>query len=87
MLDGSEGEAQKNRIDSYGVCSERVMANLVLCTICRKWIHGRSVKIKKKTPKMVKDKKNFPELCNISNTLWKQDMVLEGKRTHDLEKD
>ena len=55
MVCGSEGEAPKSRIDPCGVCSGRVMVNLMLCTICEKWIHGRCEKIKKVTPKMEKD--------------------------------
>ena len=49
-----EGEAPKSRIDSCGVCNGRVMANSVLCTICKKLIHGGCVKIKRVIPKMTK---------------------------------
>ena len=31
----------KSNVDPYGVCSLRVIANLVLCRQCSKWIHGR----------------------------------------------
>ena len=34
MVSGSEGELFKSKIDPYGVCGRRVMANSVLCTKC-----------------------------------------------------
>ena len=34
MVNGSEGELFKSKIDPRGVCGRRVMANSVLCTKC-----------------------------------------------------
>ena len=31
----------KSKVDPFGVCSLRVMANSVLCVQCGEWIHGR----------------------------------------------
>ena len=52
MVCGSEGELFKSKIDPCGVCGKRVMANSVLCTKCRNWIHGRCAKIKRVTTKL-----------------------------------
>ena len=78
MVCGSEGEAPKSRIDPWDVCSERVMANSVLCTMCGKWIHSRCVKIKKMTSKMVKDfvckkcRKSSKEKVKTIKTMWNE---------------
>ena len=45
MVCGSEGELFKSKIDPCGVCGRRVMANSVLCTKCRNWVHGHCAKI------------------------------------------
>ena len=42
---GSEGELFKSKIDPFGVCAWRVMANSVLYTKCGKWVHSGCVKI------------------------------------------
>ena len=52
MLSGLEGELFKSKIDPYGVCGRRVMANSVLCTKCGNWVHGRSAKIKRVTTRL-----------------------------------
>ena len=49
MVSGSEGEITTSKIDPCGICGKRVMANSVLCTKCRKWIHGRCAKMKRVT--------------------------------------
>ena len=36
-------------------CGKRVMANLVLCVKCGKWIHGRCAKVKRVTPRLGRD--------------------------------
>ena len=41
MESGSEGELFKSMIDPCGVCGRGVMANLVLCTKCGSWVHGK----------------------------------------------
>ena len=46
MASGLEGELFKSKTDQCGICGKRVMANLVLCTICGNWVHGRCAKIK-----------------------------------------
>ena len=55
MVSGSEGEVLKSKIDPCGVCGKRVKANSVLCTKCKKWVHGRCTKVKKVTAQMGKD--------------------------------
>ena len=50
MVCGSEGEVIRSRIDPCGICGKRVTVNLVLCTKCDQWIHGRYSKLKKVTP-------------------------------------
>ena len=47
MVSGSEGELFKSKIDPYGVCGRRVMANSVLCTKCENWVCCRCAKIKR----------------------------------------
>ena len=49
MVSGTEGEVFKSKIDPCGICGRRVMANSVLCTKCKNWIHGRCAKTKKVT--------------------------------------
>ena len=41
MVSGSEEELFKSKIDPCGVCWRRVMANSVLYTKYRNWVHGR----------------------------------------------
>ena len=52
MTSGSEGELFKSKIDSCGVCGIRVMANSVLCTKCKNWVHGRFEQIKRATARL-----------------------------------
>ena len=52
MVSGSEGELYKRKIDPCGVCARRVMANSVLCTKCRNWVHGKCAKIKRATARL-----------------------------------
>ena len=52
VVSGSEGELFKSKIDPCGVCGRRVMANSVLCTKCRNWVHGTSAKIKRVTARL-----------------------------------
>ena len=46
MVSGSEGKLFKSKIDPCGVCGKRVMANSVLCTKSRSWVHGKCAKNK-----------------------------------------
>ena len=46
----SEGKVIRNRVDSSGIHGKTVTVNLVLCTKCDQWIHGRCFKLKKVTP-------------------------------------
>lgn len=49
MVCGLEGELTSSKIDPCGVCGKRVKINSVLCTRCKKWIHGRCAKVKRVT--------------------------------------
>ena len=49
MVSGLERELLESKIDPCGVCWRRVMANLVLCTKCGNWVHGKCAKIKRVT--------------------------------------
>ena len=55
MVSGCEGELSKTKIDPCGVFGKRVMANLVLCTKCMRWTHGRCAKVKRVTPRLASD--------------------------------
>ena len=52
MVSGSKGELFKSKIDPCGVCGKRFMANLVLCTKCGNWAHGKCEKIKRATARL-----------------------------------
>ena len=54
MVGGAEGEINTSKIDPCGICVKRVMANLLLCIKCKKWIHGRCTKMKRVTPSLAK---------------------------------
>ena len=50
MVSGSKGgEPFKSKVDPCEVGGRRVMANLVLCTKCGSWVHGKCAKIKRAT--------------------------------------
>ena len=51
MVSGSK-KLFKSKIDSCGVCGKIVMANSVLCTKCRNWVHGKYPKIKTVTARL-----------------------------------
>ena len=52
MVSGSEGELFKSKIDPYGVCGGRAMANSALCTKCGNWVHGKCAKTKRATARL-----------------------------------
>ena len=52
MTSGSEGKLFRSKIDSCGVCGIRVMANSVLCTKCKNWVHGRFAQTKRATARL-----------------------------------
>ena len=52
MVSGSKDELFKSKIDPCGVCGRRVMANLVLCTKSRNWVHGKYAKINRATARL-----------------------------------
>ena len=52
MTSGSEEELFKSKIDSCEVCGIRVMANSVLCTKCKNWVHVRFEQIKRATARL-----------------------------------
>ena len=41
VVSGAEGDVTVSKVDPFGICGKRVMANSVLCVKCRKWIHER----------------------------------------------
>ena len=47
MVSGSEGKLFNSKIDLWGVCGRKVMANSVLCTKCGNWVHGKCAKLKR----------------------------------------
>ena len=47
MVSGAEGEIVRSKVDPCGICGKRVISNAVLCTMCKKWIHGRCAQTKK----------------------------------------
>ena len=47
MVNGSNEEIIKSKVDPCFKCNWRVMANLVLCTTCGKWVHGICAKLKR----------------------------------------
>ena len=54
MVSSSKGEVLKSKVDPCAKCGKRVMANLVMCTKCCKWVHGRCAKIKRVTSTLAK---------------------------------
>ena len=42
----------KSKVDSFGVCNQRVKTNSVLCEQCSKWIHGRCAVVKRNENEM-----------------------------------
>ena len=44
MVSSSKGEVLKSKVDPCAKCGKRMMANLMLCTNCGKWVHGRWAK-------------------------------------------
>ena len=55
VVSGAEGEVTVSKVDPCGICGKRVMANSVLCVKCRKWIHGRCMKVKRVTLRLERD--------------------------------
>ena len=47
MVSGSQGEPQKSKKDPCRVCGRRASGNLVLCSKCENWVHGRFKNIKR----------------------------------------
>ena len=54
IMSGSKGEALKSKVDPCGKSGKRVMANLVMCTKCGKWVHGRCMNIRRVTSALAK---------------------------------
>ena len=54
MVSGSKDEVLKSKVDPCAKCSKRVMANLVMCTKCCKWVHGKCAKRKRVTSTLAK---------------------------------
>ena len=55
VVSAAEGEVTVSKIDPFGICGKRVMANSVLRVKCRKWIHGRCAKVKRVTLRLGRD--------------------------------
>ena len=49
MVGRSAEELFRSKIYACEVCGRRVIANLVLCTKCGNWVHGRCAAIKRDT--------------------------------------
>ena len=47
MLGGSKEVIFQSKVNPYAQCGKMAMENLVLCTKCGKWMHGRCAKIKR----------------------------------------
>ena len=45
----------KSKVESCGAISLRGKANTDMCVQCSKWIHGRSARVKRVTPKFVEN--------------------------------
>ena len=54
MMSGLKSEVLKSKVDSCAKCGKRVMTNLVMCTKCDKWVHGRCAKMKRLTSTLAK---------------------------------
>ena len=54
MVSDLKDEVLNSKVDPCAKCGYRVMANLVMCTKCCKWVHGRCAKIKKVTSTLAK---------------------------------
>ena len=55
MVSGSKGEIFKSKVDPCAKYGKKVMANLVMCTKCGKWVHGRCAKMKRVTSTQAKE--------------------------------
>ena len=55
VVSGAEGEVTVSKVDPSGICGKLVMENSVLCVKCRKWIHGRCMKVKRVTLRLGRD--------------------------------
>jgi len=55
MVSLSEGERLNSKINPCGTCRMRVIANLLLCTKCGKWIHEKCTRMKRGTPRVAKN--------------------------------
>ena len=54
MMSGSKGEVLKSKVDPCAKSGKRVKANLMMCTKCNKWVHGRCAKMKRVTSTLAK---------------------------------
>ena len=54
MMSGSKGEILKSKVHPCANCDKRVMANLVMCTKCGKWVYGRCAKMNRVTSTLAK---------------------------------
>ena len=55
VVSRAEGELFVGKVDPCSICGKPVTANSVLCVKCRKWIHGRCMKVKRMTSKLGRD--------------------------------
>ena len=84
MVNGSEVELLKRKKHPCGVCQRRVMANLMLCTKCENWVHGRYVKIKRVTAKLamrfvcLRCRRIMQEIVNFTEKLCDRVQIVNG---------
>ena len=70
MVSSLKGGVIKSKVDPCAKCDKRVMANVVMCTKCGKWVHERCAKMKRVTSILAK---GFAfELCVDTKELWNQ---------------
>ena len=54
MVSVWQGEILQSKVDPCAKCSQRERENLVICTKCGKWVHGRCVKMNRVTSTLAK---------------------------------
>ena len=84
VVSGAEGEVTVSKVDPCGICEKRVMENSVLWVKCRKWIHGRGVKVKRVTLRLGRDfvcgrcKKEADEFMDSVEELCEEVQTVRG---------
>ena len=47
MVSGTEVETSRSKVDPFGMCGKKVMADSIMCSKYRCWVHRRCTKRKK----------------------------------------